>query len=340
MSPSRIQPAEYVARMEALGLYAPSASAPELSSAVWREYLRLYDALIAPVSSLEILWPSDGFGFYRDPLGDTEAYSFALLGPISHPVLPFRQAELMAGLERALRLLDACVVSDTFDCLTLEDPGDPRLLWLSSPRARLLETFSEYGQSLTRRHRQRMNALFARYEGDPDLEWELSAKGPSPLELGWLERNLGERWGADAPYALAQNLWPIAVSEVHPAHALFMRVYHGGKLAFLNSYVLRRDTITSQATCRDVSRFFDGLGVLIDFQTIKHLCGNRDGLRYLDPTCRATLSDPPSIGVAKRVVTNEDCPRPILLAGPTRLPFEPPHPQFHTASGWCVPESA
>lgn len=331
-----LRPAEYVDRMEALGLYAPEAPLPELSSSVWRAYLGHYERLVAPTSSQEIVWAGEGFGFHRDPLNDTEAYSFALLGPISHPVLPFGWADFMARVAPALTSLNETFVSDTFQCLGDAPERDPRLLWLTSPRARLFDTFPDYVQSLTRKHRQRMRALFERYDADPELAWELSARGPTSVEMTWVQQNLHAKWGDEAPYALAQTLWPLAVSEVSPQNALFMRVYHGGQLAFLNAYLVRGDTITSQATCRNMSMFLDGLGVLIDFQTIKLLSGNRAGLRYLDPTCRATLSDPASIGVAKRVVTNEDLLRPILLAGPGALPVDPPYPQFHTASGWRV----
>ena len=90
-----------------------------------------------------------------------------------------------------------------------------------------------------------------------------------------------------------------------PGSARFMRVYCDGALVYFNSYVIRRGTITSQATCRKEGDNFSGLGVMIDFKTIETLTGQA-ALDTLDPTCMTGIVDPGSILVAKREVVNAE----------------------------------
>lgn len=337
---------EYVAWMTRLGRFAETAAAPEHDPRVCAGYLRLHARVLGEPLDAPIVATPGGLGLYEDPLASGGPLGWALVGALSHPVVPLSGPEVVAGAEAiAATLADdglagAAVRTDTFELQTPLAPGDPdgdRFAWLSSPRARFAgRDFAGYLGSLTADRRRAARELLARFAEGTGFRFELSPAPPSERELEFVVAQLNRQWQEDAPYALAQHLWPIAVAEVRPAQALFMRVYAGDRLAYFNGYLVRGPVITSQSTCRDLELHHDGLGVVIDLQAIAQIVAGYPSLRYLDPTCRTGLDDPPSIGVAKRKVVNEDSFKAVLLVGAQAQEFAAGLPYFEAGRGWVA----
>jgi hypothetical protein len=279
-------------------------------------------------------------------LDDHDEYVWALMGAVCCPTLPLPPARLVAAMSEVLEAFDQlgivapAIVTETFDMVGPADPTlDDRFTWLNSPRARICGSFDEYTRSLTMSRRQQMRRLFESYGEAQGFTFELSSRSPDAAELEFIIENLQRRWGPlDAPFALVQSLWPTAVARVMPGHARFMRVRHHGVLAFINGFLIKDDVIISQSTCKHEGLQFDGLGTLIDFAVIRALCHQGSGIRQLDPTCRVSVFDPPSIEVAKRKVVNENACRPLLLAGHGLPSLDVPAAHLDPARGWVIPE--
>jgi Acetyltransferase (GNAT) domain len=343
---SLVSPHEYIAELERRSLLSVGARVPEHDSDVWRAYLGLYASLVADPRDIPIVLPATGLGLYQDPLDDHHEYVWALMGAVCCPTLPLSPAQLLAALPDALAALEQLgvaeptIVTETFEMIGPADPTlDDRFTWLNSPRARLSGSFDEYVRSLTMSRRQQLRRLLERYGEAQGFSFELSSRGPDTNELDFIVTNLARRWGPnDAPFALVQSLWPTAIARTMPGHARFMRVRHHGVLVFLNGFLVKGEVLVSQSTCKNEDLVFDGLGTLVDFEVIRALCGSDHGIRQLDPTCRISVFDPPSIEVAKRKVVNENACRPLVMAG-HRLPsLEVPAPFLDPLRGWVIPE--
>lgn len=346
MSAALVSPHEFLAELERRGLVSAGARVPEHDAEVWRTYLGLYASLVADPRDIAIVLTPAGLGFYCDPLDDNEAYVWALTGAICCPTLPLSADRLVSAMLGALEAFDAVgiatptIVTETFGMVGPPDPAlDDRFVWLRSPRACFADGFDAYVRSLSKSRRQQLRGLLERYDEPQGFAFELSTRGPDAAELEFVVEHLGRRWGPeDAPFALVQTLWATAIARVMPEHARFMRVRHHGALVFLNGFVVRDDVIVSQCTCKNEDSDFDGLGTLVDFAVIRALCRSGSNIRRLDPTCRLSLFDPPSIEVAKRKVVNEDARRPLLMAGHGLPSLEVPAPYLDPVRGWVIPE--
>ncbi len=335
-----LKPVDYIADQERQGRLTSSAKIPELNAEVWRGYLRLYDDCIGPSGELDIIVPEKGPGLYCDPLGGGKICNWALMGPISHPVLPFTADEIIKAapaIDATLRGMDLDgLLTDTFVVQGEANEDQARhFIWINSPRAAIQDTFDAYAQSLPAARRKQMRRLYRQYNDDPAIRFEFSADLPGSAEVEYIKKHTYARWGEDAAYALVQTLWPMAASAIIPEAVRYMRVYKDGDLVFLNSYILRGDVLTSQSTTRNEDVFLSGLGVMIDFKAIELLSGQGD-IRFLDPTCRTGLDDPDSIGIAKREVVNSDALKPILMVGGKNP--DPALPYF--CKGWHMPDRA
>jgi hypothetical protein len=341
-----VTPHEYIAELERRCLMSAGARVPEHDTEVWHAYLSLYASLVADPRDIPIVLTAAGLGFYRDPLDDHDEYMWALMGAVCCPTLPLPPARLVSAMSEALEAFDQlgiaepAIVTETFDMVGPADPTlDDRFTWLNSPRARICGSFDEYTRSLTMSRRQQMRRLFERYGEAQGFTFELSSRSPDAAELEFIIENLQRRWGPlDAPFALVQSLWPTAVARVMPGHARFMRVRHHGVLVFINGFLVKDGVIISQSTCKHEGLQFDGLGTLVDFAVIRALCCSDGGIRQLDPTCRVSVFDPPSIEVAKRKVVNENACRPLLLAGHGLPSLDVPAAHVDPARGWVIPE--
>ncbi|MFZ6179996.1 hypothetical protein [Nannocystis pusilla] len=335
---------EYVGWMTRLGRFSESAAAPEHDPRVCARYLQLHARWLGGPLAAPVVAVAGGLGFYRDPLAGGSAWTWALVGALSHPVVPLAGSEIIAAAEAIAATLaddwgDSQVMTDTFEAEGLGEPtsaGGEAFAWLASPRARFDGTFSDYVASLTADRRRAARELLARFDEAAGFRFELTPEPPSEAELAWIAEQLARQWGEDAAYALAQHLWPVAVAEVRPGQALFMRVYAGETLAYFNGYLVRGEVITSQSTSRNLELQHDGLGVVIDLKAIARLVEAFPAVRRLDPTCRTGLDDPPSIGVAKRKVVNENAYKPVLLVGATPPECAAGLPHFAPGRGWVA----
>jgi hypothetical protein len=300
------------------------------------------------MQDLQIVLTPEGLGFYKDPLDAQTIYTWALLGAICHPILPFSPHRLTACLNQTLEVFaragitEPTIVTETFELKASPEPERTgSFLWINSPRARIYGTFDTYVSSLSSSRRQQMRHLFDCYAESKGFRFEFSDRIPDTKETDFILENLGRRWGmTDTPYAVVQNLWPIAVSAVMPDRSRFMRVYYKGVLAFLNAFILRDDVIIAQSTCKNTELSFDGLGVAIDFKAIQLLSGRDSRICHLDPTCRMTvLDDAPNIGIAKRKVVNENAHKRTFLAGYGLPALDVPYPHLDPVKHWVIPEA-
>lgn len=345
MSAALVSPHELFAELERRGLACAGARVPEHDTEVWRTYLGLYASLVGDPRDIAIVLTPEGLGFYRDPLDEQDAYVWAPMGAVCCPTLPLPPARLVSAMERALEafaavgIAEPTIVTEGFEMLGPPDPSlDDRFVWIESPRANFSDGFDAYLRSLPMKRRQQLRRLLERYTEAAGFTFELSDRGPDASELEFITENLERRWGPDdAPFALVQSLWAAAIARASPRHALFMRVRHHGTLAFLNGFVVKGSTAISQCTCKNEALELDGLGTLVDLAVIRALCQGSSEIRRLDPTCRLSLFDPPSIEIAKRKVVNEDARRPLVLAG-YRLPaLEVPAAHLDPVRGWVIP---
>ncbi len=334
---------EYIDHMNRLGLFSASAPLPELNTAVWQAYLQLYRQHVGPPEKIEILATAQGLGVYRDPLNDSPACGWALLGPISHPQIPFsaaaliEQAPALAALLEKEGLAATGVVTETFAFAGDAGPAEENhFTWINSPQARLHESFDTYAASLAGKRRKQMRRLYREYAEDGAFTFVLSDAAPDEKETAFILENTEARWKEDSGYALVQMLWPLAVSRVMPDRARYIRVFHNDNLLFINAYIVRAGTIISQATCKNEAFSFSGLGTLIDFKAIETLANQKE-IFVLDPTCRTGIDDPEDIGIAKREVINGDFRRPVFFMGARALGFlshVQPAALYDLAAGW------
>jgi hypothetical protein len=340
-----VSPHEFFVELERRGLACAGARMPEHDTEVWRTYLGLYASLVADPRDIAIVLTPEGLGFYRDPLDEHDVYVWAPMGAICCPTLPLPPAQLVSAMERALEafaavgIAEPTIATETFELLGPPDPSlDDRFVWLESPRASFADGFDAYLRSLPMKRRQQLLRLLERYSEAEGFTFELSDRGPDASELDFIAENLERRWGPDdAPFALVQSLWAAAVARASPGRACFMRVRQRGTLAFLNGFVIKGQLAISQCTCKNEALELDGLGTLVDLAVIRALCQGSSGIHRLDPTCRLSLFDPPSIEIAKRKVVNEDARRPLVLAG-HRLPvLEVPAAHLDPVRGWVIP---
>ena len=343
---------EYIAYMEKAGLFSADSPVPECNSRAWRGYLDLYEREIDPAGPPDIIVTPGGLGFYYEPLDDDRlVWSWALHAPISHPRIPFTAAQLVALTPEiapafaAQGIEDPWIVTDTFAFATPHTAADEKYFtWLNSPQARLCADREAYAISLEAKRRKQMRRLFRSYDEAPDIfRFDFSQQPPNAAEMDFIREHTQRRWKEEASYALVQTLWPMAVSQAIPEAVRYMRVYANGKLVFVNSFLVRDDTIYSQATCRSEDEMFSGLGTMIDFKVIDILSSparaatNLPDIAYLDPTCRTTLDDPENIGIAKREVVNHDYRRPLFLLGAAARFAAAPATFYDPATGWSTP---
>jgi hypothetical protein len=133
-------------------------------------------------------------------------------------------------------------------------------------------------------------------------------------ELSTARDHLIRKWGdEEGRWALMQTLWSCAVMHFRPAQAYVMRAQDQGVTVFTQTLIHRRDTIYCQSIFKNEDVFFDGIAPFTDFKCIEALCGRH--IPYFDPSCRTSLDDPETIGIAKRVTVNHDRQKPLFISG-------------------------
>jgi hypothetical protein len=258
---------DYIGHMESLGLFRAGHAVPEFNTGVWRDYLDLYDTHVGQADSIKVSVTPEGLGFYRDELAGWDFYTWALLGPLSHPRVPFTARDIIHRAPAIAALCaDVPVITETFipedDCA-----GDPHFGWICSPQAHIAASPESYAASLAPKRRKQRARLYREYD-DPSYRFDFSANPVTDDECAFILDQTRARWGEEAPYALTQALFPLAAARNVPDAVRFMRVYHGDDLLFFNTYLVRGAVMTSQSTTRNMAAETRGLGVIIDFRAI------------------------------------------------------------------------
>lgn len=308
---------EYIAFASRAGLYDEHSPFPENDPRVQREFLRLCrDAF--PGEPEPVVDVYAGYGFYRDTIDYERAgKAFALATPVIDGCIGVSAARLLGDM-RVLRdaVLDAgdVILTDSFCCSDGYDISQSEnIIRLNSPVADIAMPFPAYLDSLTSERRKKYRRSVQEFEAH-NLAFSLSDDSLSDAEMnsvhGWLET----KWGDEAGYAFRQTLWAKAVQRFRASQSLIMRVTDGDEPVFFQTMIVKNGWVYCQSIAKNEDKFYSGLAAYTDFKCIEALCG-RNEYKIFDPSCRTSLDDPESIGVAKRATVNMNCIKPLLAIG-------------------------
>ncbi len=308
---------DYLAHQVKAGVFAEDAPCPENDPRVWREFLSLVRAENPQEPEAEIAVLAGRYGFYLDAAdtgrdGENVAGSTSLID-ICNGV---SYVDFINDLSTIREQANKMVLTDTFSFKDGYGAGGEThdgLVWLNSPVAAIAQPFETYLESLTTERRKKYRRSAADFE-KTNLRFEISAHGVTAKEIDFTRANLQKKWGDDADYALRQTLWAMAVQAVRPAQSLIMRVMDGDRLAFLQTMIVKGRSVYCQSITKDEDNFYNGLAAFTDFECIKALC-DRPEYEIFDASCRTSLEDTESIGIAKRATVNRNCVKPLLAFG-------------------------
>lgn len=311
---------DYIARMQAKGLFADDAPFAEHSPAILDSFFTAMRAYDYDGYNLPVTIAADRYGFFRDALDDERiGLNWALSTWMVDVTVPATHAEFMRDLP-ALRaaLGDAAVMTDTF-AFTDGYIDTPDLPALNSPVAAFGADYNAYVEGLSQERRKKYRRFAKDFEGYA-LDFSLTPAPLTAAELSFGWDQLFARWGDySALFAFAQTLWAQSVATARPDDALFMRVSDKGRLVFVQTVLRRRGGWVTQSIFKDNEAQYDGIAAYTDFKTIEALCAK--GPSFLDPSCRTGFEDPESIGIAKRATVNKDVIKPVFLSGALAAPF-------------------
>lgn len=313
--PAIITREEYIDRMTRAGLFSNGADNAEHDPRVWAHFFEASAALIPSQTEEEISLHLDKYAFCAKLDEWREGVNWALVTPIVDPLLPVAAAEFEADLPALAESFERtgfCAVTDTFGFLDGFGHSMPYTIRLHSPVAEPKENFAAYLESLNSKRRKRYRQVAENFVS-PSIRFELTEDPLTDAEIDFAAANLLRRWEDDWAYAIAQTLWSNACARVRPGSVLFMRVHDGETLLFVQTLLKRAGGVYCQSIFKNEDAFFDGIAPYTDFKCVEALCGSNQG--FLDPSCRASLDDPPSIGIAKRATVNADKTKPILAIG-------------------------
>ncbi len=310
---------EYIAHQETAGIFSSDAPAPENDPRVLREYHQLVRKHYPKDGEASVKLYLGRYGFYRDWIDDERAgLNWAASTPLVDMCIGVSTRQFLEDLTALQDAADETILSDTFSFTDGYGELDSRFVRLHSPVAAIAMSFEAYVESLTTERRKKYRRMIADFE-KTQLRFELSDKPLSAAEIDFVQRNLEVKWGSEAGYAYRQTLWSLAVQKFRPQQSLVMRVYEGDAVVFIQTMVVKGKTVFCQSITKDEEKFFSGLAAFTDFECVKALCGK---YKIFDPSCRTGLTDPESIGIAKRATVNKDCVKPILAIGNAFPPEE------------------
>lgn len=304
---------EYLSRV----LSVQEAIYPEHNAKVWdsffsyrQDFPDMQDCMDVPVTLA-----LGRYAFAPDPF-DTErdGLNWALSASVVDFPIQSTFSQFKSDINALRDILDIPVVTDSF--MFLDGYGTPDyasdLVGLNSPVAKFEQNFSVYLDTLTSERRKKFR------RSDEELKphsfrFELSQTPISEKEFDWIVTNLKARWGDDYLYALMQTIWSIAVSRHYGDRFYVMRVYDKNNIVFMQTLIVRNNSIMCQSIVKDESVSFNGIASYTDFQCVMALSGR--GFTVFDPSCRTGLNDPESIGIAKRATVNFNVVKPILITG-------------------------
>lgn len=302
--------------MERTGLFSDKAANAEHDALVWRHFFKLCSERVPFQLEEAVSLHLGKYGFCPDPDDDRQGLNFALVMPMIDPVIPVTQAEFLqdaSALNESISShFEHSVICDTFAFLDGFGGAMPHIIQINSPVATFDKYYAAYHESLSSKRRKRYRQVAPNFDS-ADFRFSLTPELLSATELDFAATMLERKWGEDWPYAFAQLLWPQACAHVRPGSALFMRVYDKDVLVFVQTLLVRGNGVYCQSIFKNEDLFYDGIAPYTDFKCIEALCGM--GLQFLDPSCRSSLDDPASIGVAKRATVNANRLKPILAMG-------------------------
>jgi len=313
---------EYIDHQVAQGVFSDNAASVENDPRVIREFLSLLKNENPNEPDVEIDVLANRFGFYFDPADvGRDGANIASSSHLIDVNLNVPYAEFVKALPAIREQRSKPILTDTFSFSDGYGAGGEKhegLIWLNSPVATLDQPFEPFIESLTSERRKKYRRSINDFE-KTNLRFEMSDQGLSENEIDFIRINQKKKWGDEADYAFRQTLWAVAVQRIRPKQALVMRVMDGDKMAFVQTMIVKGEAVYCQSIAKDEENFFSGLAAYTDFECIKALCG-KSGYAIFDPSCRCSLEDPESIGIAKRATVNKNCLKPLLAIG--KLPDE------------------
>lgn len=291
---------------------------PEHDPRVWRDFLSMCRHWCGFEPENKISLHLDTYGFTHDPVDpDRAGKNFALVTHMVDPCLPVTAAQFeqdAPALMESLSQSGEKVLTDTFFWTDgYGTPGIPGTAWIQSPVARIDMDFENYINGLAQERRKKFRRMARDFE-ETKVRFTLSQNPLTETELSFARDHLTRKWGKEEGlWALQQTLWSCAAARYRPAQVYVMRVAEGDTLAFVQTLIRRSDAIYCQSIFKNEDLFFDGIAPFTDFKCIEALCGGN--IRYFDPSCRCSLDDPETIGIAKRVTVNQDRLKPVFISG-------------------------
>lgn len=317
--PVRLSAAEYIESMAAGGYFAPGKSHFEHDPRIWEAYFALCQEWTGFLPETGVELHLGKYGFTCEPHDpERRGLNFALCTHLVDPALPVDSRTLFEDLP-ALR--DSILASSTYTMITdtfsltngYPEATAPAMGRIISPVAQLAPKFEAYVEGLSQRRRKNYRRM-ARDFDDPRFRFDFSNNPLAELEIRFARDQLYSKWGTeDGPYALVQTLWTQACARFRPESCFFMRVYDRDKLVFVQTMLARHGGVYCQSIFKNEGEFYDGIAPYTDFKSIEALCGK--DYKFLDPSCRTSLDDPASIGIAKRATVNADVVKPVLAIG-------------------------
>lgn len=314
---------EFIDHQVSKGLLSEDSPSPENDPRVLRAFLALVKNESPQEEEAEIAVLADRYGFFLDKIDSgRDGANFAGLTSIMDFCLGISYDDLVGDLPAIREQAEETLLTDTFSLSDGYGRGGEvheGLVWVNSPVAAVDTSFEIYLESLTTERRKKYRRSVSDFE-KTNLRFALSDESLGKADMEFIRKNLAKKWGEDADYAFRQPLWSLAVQTVRPSQSLVMRVFDGDRLTFIQTMIVKSQTVLCQSIAKDEETFYNGLASFTDFQCVKALCGQND-YAIFDPTCRSALDEPESIGVAKRATVNRNCMKPVLAMG-ERLPPE------------------
>lgn len=310
---------DYISAMEQAGIFSSDASFPEHDPRVWRQFLSLCREWSGFIPEDTISVHLGKYGFCHAPVDpDRGGQNFAGVTTLVDPFLPVSAQEFLAdipALHDSLASQSERILTDTYgyrDGYGTPGGGDD-IAWLHSPVAKIDMDFETYLTSLAQERRKKFRRMARDFE-ETNVLFQLSQDPLTADELSVARDHLIRKWGdEEGRWALMQTLWSYAIMQYRPHQVYVMRAQDRDMHIFTQTLIHRRDTIYCQSIFKNEDMFFDGIAPFTDFKCIEALCGRH--IVYFDPSCRTSLDDPETIGIAKRVTVNHDRQKPLFISG-------------------------
>ncbi len=306
---------DYIKHQSARGIFKEDAAVPECDPRVLNEYNKLVRAEYPKDEEAPITMFCGKYGFHRDATdAERTGLAWALSTPLVDACIGVSFDEFNKDLPALNEELSGdVIISDTFSFNDGFGNQNINIVCMHSPIADITTNFDAYLESLTTERRKKYRRMVADFEKTP-LTFKLSSDPITDDEIKFVRDNLTAKWGDEAGYAFRQTLWAKAVQTIRPNQILVMRVYDGDAMIFIQTMVVKDESVICQSITKDEAKFYSGLAAMTDFECIKALC-DKPSFKVFDASCRTGLTDPESIGVAKRATVNKNCIKPILAIG-------------------------